>query len=447
MSAPSLTRRLIWTLTLAAVVLWLLSALLAANTLRSRLNDAFDGGLKETAERILSLAADSLRDDSSEPHGHHDAHEIPLLDQGGGEYIVYQVRAAGGAILLRSHDAPSAAFDVPLTQGFADSGPWRVYTVGSPDGLVFTQVAETNAHRSETLWSSVLALLWPIGLLVPLSAIGIYLAVRSGLRPVRLFSEQISKRHAANLSPVSDQGLPVELRSIASAVNELIGRIGSALEAERSFAANSAHELRTPIAASLAQTQRLIAELDDGAGKDRALQVESSLLRLRHLSEKLLQLSRAEAGLGAALSPVDLLPALQLVVEDFARAMPEHRLQLSVADGVDLRVPMDIDAFGIVLRNLLENAQFYGEADEPIRVEVVGGSIEISNGGPAVAQDKLARLTDRFVRGSQKKQGSGLGLAIAESLMRQAGGGLELVSPAVGRADGFTARIVLPKAA
>ena len=49
-------------------MLWLLSALLAANTLRARLNDAFDGGLKETAERILSLAADSLRDDASEPH-------------------------------------------------------------------------------------------------------------------------------------------------------------------------------------------------------------------------------------------------------------------------------------------------------------------------------------------------------------------------------------------
>ena len=108
-TAPSLTRRLIWTLTLAAVVLWLLSALLAANTLRARLNDAFDGGLKETAERILALAADGLNDDTSEPHERHD-HEIPLLDQAGGEYILYQVRWAGGAILLRSHDAPSAAF-------------------------------------------------------------------------------------------------------------------------------------------------------------------------------------------------------------------------------------------------------------------------------------------------------------------------------------------------
>jgi len=79
----SLTRRLIWTLTLAAVVLWLLSALLAANTLSARLDDAFGGGLRETAQRSVALAADGLNDDSSEPHEQHD-HEIPLLDQAGG---------------------------------------------------------------------------------------------------------------------------------------------------------------------------------------------------------------------------------------------------------------------------------------------------------------------------------------------------------------------------
>src|SRR5665213_4018878 len=104
----------------------------------------FRRGLKETAERILALAVDSLRDDANEPLDHHEAHEIPLLDSGNGEYIVYQVRDAGGAVLLRSHDAPLAAFNIPLVQGFADSGAWRVYTVGSPDDGVFTQVAAVS---------------------------------------------------------------------------------------------------------------------------------------------------------------------------------------------------------------------------------------------------------------------------------------------------------------
>ena len=445
MSAPlSLTRRLIWTLTIAAVVLWLLSALLAANTLRARLNDAFDGGLKETAERILSLAADSLSDDANEPHERH-AHEIPLLDQAGGEYIVYQVRSAGGAILLRSHDAPSLAFDVPLTDGFADSGPWRVYTVGVADGAVFTQVAETTVHRADSLWSSVLSLLLPICVLVPLSAVGIYFAVRSGLRPVREFSAQIGQRHATNLSPVGDAGLPVELQPIAQAVDGLIARVRDAFEAEQAFAANSAHELRTPIAGSLAQTQRLIAELEASPARDRALQVEASLLRLRQLSEKLLQLSRAEAGIGAAPQAIDLLPALRLLVDDLGRSLPPtSKVELAVADGARLTAPIDIDAFGIALRNLLENARLYGSASGPIRVDVRDGVIEISNGGPAVAPEQLAKLTNRFVRARTDTQGSGLGLAIVETLLRQAGGRLELISPVPGKVDGFCARVVLP---
>jgi two-component system OmpR family sensor kinase len=444
-TAPSLTRRLIWTLTLAAVVLWLLAALLAANTLRTRLNDAFDGGLRETAERILSLAVDSLRDESNEPHFHDRGHEIPALDEGGGEFIVYQVRAADGTVLLRSHDAPSAALDVPLVNGFSDSGPWRVYTVGDPQGLVFTQVAESTAHRADSLWSSVLALIWPIALLVPLSALGIYAAVRSGLRPVRLFSARIGERHAANLAPVSADGLPAELQPIAHAVIGLIGRVGVALDAERAFAANSAHELRTPIAGSLAQTQRLIAELGDTPAKERALQIETSLLRLRHLSEKLLQLSRAEAGLGAVAEPVDLLPALRVVVEDFTRSLPPGQVTFAISPGADLTAPMDVDAFGIVVRNLLENAQRYGDPDMPIKVEVSSGRIVVSNGGPAVSADKLAHLSDRFVRASTQAQGAGLGLSIVDSLVRQAGGRLELASPRPGLADGFSAAITLPQ--
>ena len=441
--ASSLTRRLIWTLTLTAIVLWLLSALLAANTLRARLNDAFDGGLEETADRILSLAADSLQDNTSEPHERH-GHEIPLRDHAGGEYIAYQVRSADGAILLRSHDAPSSAFDVPLTDGFADSGPWRVYTVGAVDGTVFTQVAETTVHRAASLWSSLLSILLPIGVLVPLSPVGIYFAVRYGLRPVRDFSAQIGQRHAANLSAVGDAGLPVELQPIAQAVYGLVNRVRSALEAEQAFAANSAHELRTPIAGSLAQTQRLIAELETSPARDRALQVETSLLRLRQLSEKLLQLSRAEAGIGSAANAIDLLPALRLLVDDFERLLTAPRtIELSVQPHAGLFAPIDVDAFGIAVRNLLENARLYGAAEEPIRVTVKDGAIEISNGGPSVPAEQLARLSDPFVRAQSNTQGSGLGLTIVETLLRQAGGRLELDSPILGRSDGFCARVIL----
>jgi len=294
--ARSLTGWLIVTLTAGAVALWLLAASLAANSLRLSLDDAFDGGLRETAERLLPLAIDGYRDEMGEQEGEHDAHEIPLFDDANAsEYIVYQVRRASGELLLRSHDAPVEPLDAPLETGFTNLGPWRIYTLGTQRHDVFIQVAEAVDHRTQSLVASVLALIWPIALLIPLSAFGIYLAVRRGIRPVRTLSSEIGARHAANLTPIEVEGLPIELKPIGDAVDGLILRVQTALDAERAFAANSAHELRTPLAGSLAQLQRLIAELEGHPEQERARQVEQSLIRLRQLSNRLLQLARAEA--------------------------------------------------------------------------------------------------------------------------------------------------------
>ncbi len=438
----SLTRRLIITLTAGAVVLWLLSTLATAVTLRARLDEAFDGGLRETAERLLPLALDGFRGVGEEAGERHE-HEVPMFDAGGDEYIVYQVRSAEGAVLLRSHDAPKEGFDVLLVDGFATLGGWRIYTIGARDRAAFINVAERLDHRAESLLSSILTLLLPIALLIPLSAIGIYFAVRAGLRPVRALSDQIGRRHAANLTPIDTDELPVELRPIAESTQALIARLKAAFEAERAFAANSAHELRTPIAGSLAQTQLLISELGIQPARTRALQVEESLKRLRQLAEKLLELSRADAGIAPTETPTDLLPALRLIVTDATRgAGRSGGVQLVLAPGADLVASIDVDAFGIVMRNLVGNAVLHGDAGRPVTVAVRGrGVIEVINSGVVVPADQLGQLTERFVRGVTDKEGTGLGLAIVKTIVEQVGGTLELLSPAPGREDGFCARV------
>lgn len=437
----SLTRWLIVALTAGAVALWLLAASLAANSLRLSLNEAFDGGLRETAERLLPLALDGFRDEMRERHDVHDAHEIPLYSDTGSEYIVYQMRLSSGEILLRSHDAPDTPFDAPLATGFADSGPWRIYTLSSPEHDVFIQVAEATAHRSQSLIGSVLALLWPIALLIPLSALGIYLAVRNGLRPLRILSGEIATRHATNLAPLDVVDLPIELRPIGDAVDGLIARVDAALEAERAFAANSAHELRTPIAGSLAQLQRLIAELEGHSEQERARQVEQSLVRLRRLADRLLQLARADAGMARATNPIDLLPALRVVIEDARRRVAADRQLVLKETSASLLAPIDIDAFGIVMRNLIDNAIAYGAPDQPIEIEQSEHAIEVRNGCPAIPAETLAGLTRRFERGTSRPGGVGLGLAIVDTIMRQTGGALVLQSPPPERTQGFSAII------
>jgi two-component system OmpR family sensor kinase len=249
------------------------------------------------------------------------------------------------------------------------------------------------------------------------------------------------------LSAVSGTPLPAEIAPIADAVNHLMERLRRALEAERSFAANSAHELRTPVAAALAQIQRLIAEAPEGMLQERAKKVEASLRHLAHLSEKLLQLARAEGGSLLAESPQDLLPVLSHLIEDFRqRTEVAGRLKPDICGQKALFSQIDPDAFAILMRNLIENALSHGPAHGLVKIDVdQHGVIRVINEGPSVPPEKMRCVKKRFWRDGQTGYGSGLGLAIADMIAAGAGGRLDVVSPATGRKDGFEAILCLPK--
>lgn len=105
----------------------------------------------------------------------------------------------------------------------------------------------------------------------------------------------------------------------------------------------------------------------------------------------------------------------------------------------------DMDATGIMLRNLLENALLHGRGDMPVQVTVLpDGRIDVINDCPALAPDILARLTSPFVRGGTGTPGSGLGLAIASNIARQMDATVCLRSPLSKSGRGFGARITFP---
>jgi two-component system OmpR family sensor kinase len=442
MKLASITRRLILTLTAGAAALWLLGALFSILVVRNELEQTLDGGLRETAERILPLAVDSLSDDGDGDFDHEPEY-VPSGQVARAEFVVYQVRNAAGRVLMHSHDAPRKGFDAPLVDGFATSSPWRIFTATDHDTGLIIQVAESERRREAALWGSVLAMLLPLVLLVPLGALGIGLAVRAGLAPARRIGEEVARRDVGNLAPLGINDAPAELKPMTEAIDALLNRLRAAFEAERALAANSAHELRTPIAGSLAQTQRLVEELKDHPAQARARRVEETLHRLSALAAKLLALSRAEAGTARTGAAADLLPALRLIVGEAAGAGEQNCVSLTVSPDAGLAAPMDVDAFGIVMRNLIENARLHGTAGAPVNVTVPRrGVVEVTSEGPVVPPDKLAQLTQRFARGDTAAAGSGLGLTIVDTIMRQVGGRLELLSPGAGRSDGFTARLV-----
>jgi two-component system OmpR family sensor kinase len=436
----SLQRRLGVGLAAGVTVMWIVATLAAGFVVRHELDEAFDSALQETAQRLLPLAVIGIIERDSDA-----ARAVTALGRHE-EFLTYLVRDKSGRVLLRSHDADLEGFPAAPSRGFRETAAHRIYGEAAISDTIFIQVAEPLAHRREAAFEASLALFLPLFFLVPVSLVGVWLFVRRSMRPVIDLKREIGLRGGTDLSPLAARNLPAEIGPIADAVDRLMERVRRTLEAERSFAANSAHELRTPIAATLAQTQRLITEMPEGPLRQRARGIEGLLHDLARLSEKLMQLARAEGAALVAEQPRDLTDVLVHLVDEFqSRTADSARVRLSLPKGACLASHMDADAFGILMRNLIENALKHGAPDGR-RGHGIGGTV--ASGGQRWTRGRpeiLARLKEPFQRGTARAKGAGLGLAIAEAIVSGAGGHLALHSPVRGRPGGFEAEVRLPE--
>lgn len=434
-------------LTLGVTLLWLVVALISGLVLRTELDKSFDSGLEETAQRILPLAVtEILNRDPLTPPQQIAALRAKLAVKPHQELLSYVVRGADGTVLLRSHDVDLNLFASLPNLGFSSQGAYRLYGESAVSGSIVIEVAEPLSHRQQAMYNVILALLMPLLFLIPLSLLGTWLWVRMSLRSVLAYKTALATRGAGDLSPIMADALPSEITPVSEAVNQLLQRLRRALESQRSFTANSAHELRTPLAGALAQVQRLQSATTDPAILERSRHLEASLQQLSRLSEKLLQLAKAEGAALLAGAPYDVVPVLGYLITELSRLTAESELKLQVPESAVFTV-MDMDALGILLRNLVENAAKYGDPASPIDVQLSNsGLLSVSNACAVLAASEVSALTGRFVRASTVKQGAGLGLAIVEAIALGAGGQLTLHSPAINQADGFEVRVQLPLA-
>ena len=453
----SLQTRLALAVGTAVTVLWLLAALVTAHQLGQRMGDVFDDGLQATAQSILPLALHDLRGRGVEtggdlgdgliaglPPSEDSDHQIgPLPDKD--ESVLYMVRGARGTVLLQSLGAAEAGLPEFSAPGFQDVGGLRVYQQAVADGRVTITVAEPLADREALARSMLIEMSLPLLLVIPLSLLAIAFAVQRGFAPFRALERALSRRGAQDLSPLAVRGLPRELEPLAAEVNDLFARLQEAFEAERSFAANAAHELRTPVAGAIAQAQRLRAETADASAAQRAGEIETVLKRMMRTSEKLMQLARAEGGRMRQAEATDMRPVLRIIAQDFQRAKNAGRCTLHLPDAPVPSV-IEPDAFGILARNLIENALRHGSPDTPVEIELTSdGVLTVGNAGPVLPPEILARLRHRFQKGQPESDGAGLGLAIVTAIAERAGAVFSLVSPIPGRDSGVSARVALPR--
>ncbi|NLU97604.1 two-component sensor histidine kinase [Marinomonas sp. UCMA 3892] len=432
----SLKKSLSIGLTLGVSLLWLFGAITSGLVVQKEMNESFDKALKKSAQHILPLViTDSFKQQNNDKLG------IPTLENDD-EYLTYVVKDQQGNVLLRSKDANPQIFGEDLKIGFSNTSTHRIYTTSALEHHVYIAVAEPLEHREEDLMEAAIALLLPLLFLAPISLLGIWWIIRLSLRKVVIFQHAIEERGAGNLSPVEMEKLPKEFKPIAVAVNRLLERLRRTLEAERSFTANSAHELRTPLATALAKVQRIKSITQDEQLKRQIADVESSLKSLSKQSEKLLELAKAEGGGAISQQPHNLVPILKMIVGDFSRQTPE-RIKLTLPTG-DINSLLDPDAFAILARNLIENALKHGRPNRPVDVSLqADGTLRVVNECDLVAPQDLVLLRNRFVRANTTAPGSGLGLAIVDAIAKGAELTLQLRSPASGKQDGFEVELNL----
>ena len=434
----SLQARLGLSVGIVLAVLWVLAATVTAVIVRDEMDEVFDSALRETAERILPLAVTDIvgREDEGITQ-----RLAPVRDLD--EFFTYIVRDASGRILLQSHAAIPADFPPYEGQGFHQTATHRLYSDAALRETIRITIAEPLAHRASVAREIQMGLGLPLLIVLPLALLAIVMAVRFSLTPLRQFRVTLALRGVRDLSEVPADNLPTEIAPLATTLNGLLVRLRKAFEAERSFAANAAHELRTPLAGAIAQAQRLQSETNDPSAKARAAEIEGTLKRLTRLSERLMQLARAEGGRLRLDQSSDLRGIARFIVDDIGRMVADDRIELILPER-PVMSDLDPDAFGILCRNLVENALRHGSETASVQVTLTAdGQLIVANDGPLVSRGVLDRLTARFERADASTDGSGLGLAIVAAIADRIGTSLVLQSPRPGASSGFQASLGL----
>jgi two-component system sensor histidine kinase QseC len=364
--------------------------------------------------------------------------------------IAFQVRDGGGRLLARSSSAPEAPF-APQAPGFSTQTlgqhQWRVFTLQA--GGVWIQVAERDDVRGELAEKLAYAAVAPLIAGIPLLLVLFSLLIRYGLAPLSGLARQVAARQPGSVAPIRLARTPAEVAPLVDALNGLLGRVREALERERRFTADAAHELRTPLAALKVHAQNA-ARADSAGEREASLErMLAGLERTVHLAEQMLAYSRAAApGDAAGLEQVPLRALAAEAMDTVQPRAQERRvaLQLDCApQAADFAVRGERHKLLSLLTNLIDNAVRYGPAggrvDIALRRDGAGAVFCVADEGPGILPALRERVFESYYRvPGAGGAGSGLGLAIAKEIAQAHGARIAVEDGPGGRGARVTVR-------
>jgi two-component system sensor histidine kinase QseC len=428
----SLKKRLLLLALSTVAVVWVGAATFVYYDAREEFDEVLDAHLAQDAALLSAQVTHELAE--------LETLHAPLLHKYS-RRVAFQVWEQGNVLRLHSENASDHHL-ADVASGFSnstmDGHRWRVFTTWDESGGYLIHVAERADVRDKLARDIAGNLLEPLLFSLPLLALMLWVAVARGLQPLGRLAAEVERRDPETLTPLDAGAAPREVSPLIERLNRLFVRIDSAMQKERRFTADAAHELRTPVAGIKAQAQVARGATDEA---ERIHALDNAILgcdRATHLIEQLLTLARVDALDGGVAEPCRLRDIAAGEIASIAPAALAKGVHIELPEGGEIAVRGNPELLRILARNLIDNAVRHTPSGTTVRVSVGQergvASLSVSDDGPGIPEQEMDKVSERFYRPADTlASGSGLGLSIVKRIAEVHGASLRFMQAGNGR--------------
>lgn len=390
----------------------LLMATVTYFIVREEVDEFYDENLKQVAYTILNTGPSVETQNLHAPFGNKLRGEEKYLTQ------VWK----NGVLKYSSYPHVELALQENDGRGriLFNNSKWRYYKQSNGD--ISIQLAQDLKERHSVVIEIYGFLLIPIILQFPILAGLIWVMVGYGLKPLSDISNLIKNRNPQFLDALPEDNVPVEISGLVSELNDLLQRLKDALESQRRFTADAAHELRTPLAAVRLQLDILKRADDEEEAKAALLTLEKGVLRSTRLVHQLLELARQEPeNVDTPFVKANLAHIVEEIIEQSAPIAEAKNISLTPKITDRPTIIGNGPKLTVMIGNLISNAITYTKDGGHVEVTLRAGRdsviLEIADDGIGIKPQDRDRVFDRFYRVvGTGTTGSGLGLSIVRSI-------------------------------
>lgn len=340
-----------------------------------------------------------------------------------------QILDAQGQNILNPAQNPKLPANIIHQNGFYNlklqHQQWRFLIYKHPKLQIYTVLGEKTAFRNQLIQQITRDDFYLLMGIFPISLILIAVIVNKSLRPLQHITGEIKKRNPHHLQPVDISHTPTEIQPLVAEINHLLARLKEAIGRELRFAADAAHELRTPLAIIKTLSQTALEIEDNPEIKTILQKTINNVDRGSHVIQQLMSMSKttAENPDTNKFTLIDLNKICCETLSNMTTLALKKNMELELESAKPCpKILGNKIALEILVQNLIDNAIRYSYENTCIFVKIYPLEthlvLEIRDQGPGIPKSKQAKVFDRFYRAHPPKfQGSGLGLAIVKQIV------------------------------